>query len=52
MKKLCMTVTNVNKELLTMVILYITYSQYMKEISMSVESVTMKLLERIFLLEI
>ena len=47
-----MTKTNVNIELLPMVILHVTYSQYMKELSMSVGSVTMELLVRILLLDI
>ena len=47
-----MTVTNVNIELLTRVILHITYSQYMKEIGISVASVTNELLGRILLLGI
>ena len=52
MNRLSMTVTNVNIEVLTRVILYIIYSQYMKKLSMSVASVTMELLSRIFLLDI
>ena len=47
-----MTVTDVNIELLTRLILHVIYSQYMKELSMSVASVTMELLGRIFLLGI
>ena len=49
MKKLSMTVTNVDIELITRVILHVTYSQYIKELTMSVVSVTMELLGRIFL---
>ena len=52
MKRLSISVTNVNIKLLTRVILYITYSQYMKDLSMSVASMTMELLGRIFLLGI
>ena len=47
-----MSVTNVNIKLLHRVILYVTYSQYMKELCMSVASVIMKLLGRILLLGI
>ena len=43
-----MTVTDVNIELLTRLILHMIYSQYMKELCMSVASVTMELLGRIF----
>ena len=46
-----MTVTNVTIELLTRVILHITYSQYMKKLSMSVAIVTIELLGSIFLLD-
>ena len=41
-----MTVTDVNIELLTRLILHVIYSQYTKELSMSVASVTMELLGR------
>ena len=43
-----MTVTDVNIELLTRLILHVIYSQYMKELSMSVASVIIERLGRIF----
>ena len=46
-----MTETNVNVELLSRVVLHVVYSQYMKEQTMIVASVTMELLGRIFLLD-
>ena len=52
MKELSITVTNANIKQLTKVILHVIYSQYMKELSMSVGSVTMELLVRILLLGI
>ena len=44
MKNVLMTVTNVKIELLTRVIVHVTYSQYMKELSMSVTNVNIELL--------
>ena len=44
-----MTVISVTIELLHRVILYVTYSQYMKELSMTVTSVTIELLCRVVL---
>ena len=49
MKSLSMTISNVNIELLTRVILHVTYSQYMKELSMSVTNVNIKLLHWVIL---
>ena len=43
-----MIVTDVNIDLLIRLILHVIYSQYMKELSMSVASVTMELLGKIF----
>ena len=42
MKRLSMTVTEVNRELLTRLILHFTYSQYMKELRMSVARETVE----------
>ena len=47
-----MTLTNMNRELVIMVILHITYSQYMKELSISIASVTIELIGRILLVGI
>ena len=44
-----MFVPSVNIELLTKDILYVTYSKYMKELSMSVTSVNIELLHRLML---
>ena len=52
MERLSKTVTDVNIELLIRLILYVTYSQYIKGLSMSVGSVTMELLVRILLQDI
>ena len=52
MKELSITVTNVNIYLLTKVFVHVTYSQYMKELSMNVGCVSMELLVRILLLGI
>ena len=49
MKSPSMTVTNVKIEILTRVILLVTYSQYMKELSMSVTSVNIELLHKLIL---
>ena len=43
------TVTSVKIELLTRVILQVTYSQYIQELSMSVTSVNIELLHRVIL---
>ena len=47
MKKLSMTVTSVNIELLSKVILHITYSKNIEDLSMSVTSVNIELLHRV-----
>ena len=44
-----MTVTDVNIELLIMIILHVRYSQYMEEASISVTSVNIEMLYRVIL---
>ena len=49
MERLSITVTDVNIELLTRIILHVTYSQYMKEQSISVTNLNIEVLYRVII---